>query len=289
MSRSSLRALNRNFLTRLGELTPDDDRTSARRRAVTFAEGWVVLWLFHLNSRLIERFAPDLPTRWDPATFSWANQLEASWPVIKAEVEAFLSAGAMPHTAEVAGLDPDSPEGRAAAPADRGSWRTIVLQFFGDWIEENCAAFPETTKAVGIIDGATSIGFTALDPDSHIATHVGPNRGALRFQLPIIVPGAVGACRIRVGDEMVEWEEGRSVLFDLSMNHEAWNDSDGTRVLMMIEVPSPLPFPLSTINAFTQGCYRHFPSYRRLPARARQLAMERAEALRDGHALPADA
>ena len=81
---------------------------------------------------------------------------------------------------------------------------------------------------------------------------------------------------------MVEWHEGEAVLFDLSVDHEAWNDSDDVRVLLMIEVPMPLPFPLSIINRLTQASYRRFPSYRRLPERARELAIERAASLGSG-------
>ena len=240
-----------------------------------------VLWLFPLNGRLIERFHGDLPDRWDPGVLPWAAAVEAAWPEIRAEIVAYLDAGAMPHTAEVSGLDPESDAGRASAPADRGAWRTVILQFFGEWITENCDHFPATVAAVSAVPDVTSIGFTALDPRSHIFEHVGPNRGALRYQLPIVVPGAAGSCRIRVGREMVEWAEGESVLFDLSVNHEAWNDSDEVRVLLMIEVPTPLPSWLRRVNRSVQRCYRLFPSYRRLPERARQLAVERLEHLQD--------
>lgn len=281
--RTSLRVLHRGFADRMHDLTPADEDGSALARRIAFAEGMAVLWAFHLNSRLIERFCGDRPARWDPSKFPWIADIEAAWPEIRAEVVAYLEAGTMPHTAEVSGLDPYSKKGLASVPADRGAWRTVVLQFFGDWIEENCQHFPASKAAMSGLRSMTSIGFTALDPHSHIAEHIGPNRGALRYQLPIIVPGAPGSCRIRVADEMVEWHEGESVVFDLAVNHEAWNDSDETRVLLMIEVPTPLPFPLGAINRFVQSCYRFFPSYRRLPARARQLAVGRVEALRDGH------
>jgi beta-hydroxylase len=121
----------------------------------------------------------------------------------------------------------------------------------------------------------TTVGFSALESRSHIAEHVGTNRGALRYQLPLVVPGQPGDCRIRLGDEMVEWEEGKSVIFDLKVNHEAWNDSDGRRVLFMIETAMPLPRPLSWLNRLVQYQYRFFPSYRDMPERVRELERER--------------
>lgn len=277
MSRPSLRELHRRFVEKSRELLPEEFGDRPFRRARVTAEGTAVLWLFHLNGLLIERFHGDLPDRWDPARIPWAGAVESAWPAIRREVVDYLALGAMPHTAEVSGLDPESEAGRASAPADRGSWRTVILQFFGEWVEENCVQFPGTVDALRSIPNVTSIGFTALDPHSHIAEHVGPNRGALRYQLPIVVPGAPGSCRIRVGREMVEWAEGESVLFDLSVNHEAWNDSDDVRVLLMIEVPTPLDSPLRHVNRWVQRCYRQFPSYRRLPERARELALERLQ------------
>lgn len=278
----SVRSLHKEFGNRLRDLMPEDEHQNRMGRLAALAEGYIVLWLFHLNGRLITRYCGHLPDRLAPTRLPWAAEVAAAWPRMKDEVIAYLDAGSMPHTAEVSGLDPDSDEGRASVPADRGAWRTVVLQFFGEWIEENCTHFPRTVHAVRSLKGMTSIGFTALDPHSHIAAHSGPNQGALRFQLPIVVPGPPGSCRIRVGAEMVEWHEGEAVLFDLSVDHEAWNDSDDVRVLLMIEVPMPLPFPLSIINRLTQASYRRFPSYRRLPERARELAIERAASLGSG-------
>nr|NIP16922.1 aspartyl/asparaginyl beta-hydroxylase domain-containing protein [Xanthomonadales bacterium]NIX11712.1 aspartyl beta-hydroxylase [Xanthomonadales bacterium] len=35
------------------------------------------------------------------------------------------------------------------------------------------------------------------------------------------------------------WQEGRMLLFDDSIEHEAWNDSDSTRVILLFEVWRP--------------------------------------------------
>lgn len=257
---------------RVKDLTPPEDKDDPIRRRVVYVEGVATLLLLHLNSALISRFAPDLPVRWAPNDFPWGRHVEAAWPVIKQEVEAYLAAGTMPHTAEVSGLDPDSEEGQGAAPVTRGAWRTVILEFFGSTLEDNARHFPGTMEALRDVRGMTSIGFTAFDPHSHLDVHVGPNKGALRYQLPVVVPGGPGACRIRVADEMISWHEGEAVVFDLSVEHEAWNDSDGVRVLLMIEVPTPLPFPLSAVNRLAQSGYRFHPSYRRLPEHARALA-----------------
>lgn len=278
---SRLRARHQHFDQLLGSLVTTEDRQSDRERSLARAEGFAVLWLFHFNSWVIDRWGGDRPSRWSPSELSWADELATAWPDIREEVAAYLAATTMPHTAQVSGHEPDTPEGQSIAPMSRGAWRVLVLQFFGEWVEENAVWFPKTVAALAPIKNMTSMAFTALDPHSHLETHIGPNRGALRYQLPIIVPGPPGACRIRIEDEMVEWREGEPVLFDLSKEHEAWNDSEDVRVLLMLEVPTPLPWPITWLNRFTQRCYRFFPSYRGLTRRARSLAIERAEALRE--------
>jgi aspartyl/asparaginyl beta-hydroxylase (cupin superfamily) len=47
-------------------------------------------------------------------------------------------------------------------------------------------------------------------------------------------------CRFRVGNETREWEEGKAWVFDDTLDHEAWNDSHETRVIVMIDIWNPL-------------------------------------------------
>ena len=64
----------------------------------------------------------------------------------------------------------------------------------------------------------------------------------------LIVPEPRESCRIRVGDDIAHWEEGESLLFDDSYEHEAWNDSDGYRVVLFMDVIRPLRPPVSWLN-----------------------------------------
>ena len=40
------------------------------------------------------------------------------------------------------------------------------------------------------------------------------------------------------------------MIFDDTFNHEVWNDTDETRVVLFVDVLRPLPFPESAINSF---------------------------------------
>jgi ornithine lipid ester-linked acyl 2-hydroxylase len=259
----------------LREQSPEElaNRPVTRARVMVSALG--VLVLLDLNDWLIARIAPDTPARLDPAIFPWAGEVQAAWPAMKEEVECYLRRRSIPEMAEVNGLVPGSEEARASVPTDVGAWRGLVLQWFGEDIDENATHFPRTVEALRQVK-VTSFGFTSLDPRAHIPAHRGPNRGAVRYQLPIIVPGPPGACRIRVEDEIIPWREGESVVFDLHVDHEVWNDTDEVRVLMMVEARLPLPFPASVTNAVAQRAYRHFPTFHGLTDRVRALALDQS-------------
>lgn len=213
------------------------------------------------NEAIIRAIGPKHPAVWDPDDFEWNARVKAAYPDIRAEVEALLSGPTeIPHIEDVTG---GIPQGNI------GPWRSLVLMHQGRWIEWNCERCPRTTEVVRSIPGLTVAGFSVLEAGTHITTHRGPNKGALRHQMGIIVPGAEGDCRIRVGDEMLVWREGECVMFDFTVEHEAWNDSDGTRVLLMLEVITPLPWYLDVPNRLAQRAMSWFPTTRDM---ARRLA-----------------
>ncbi len=269
----------RGYHARAIELEPDHEiRLPAYRRRVFRLMSMSSFALLDLNDTLIDRFAPPSPAIWDTATWPWIASVEARTDEIRAELLAYLADNGIPHVAEISGLEPDSPEGRASVPLRTGAWRSLLLFVSGRWVDETARHFPVTRACLEGLSPKANVGFSALDPNSHIHTHVGPNRGGLRFQLPIVVPGEPGQCRIRIGDEMVVWSEGEAVVFDLSVNHEAWNDTDERRVLLMVEICQPLPLPLSAVNRLTQYLYRWYPSFRQMPERVTRLSRPGATA-----------
>jgi hypothetical protein len=235
-------------------LVPVEDVDRPVRRRLVVLRTAAVLAVFDLNDRLIRRFGGDLPAVRDPRALAWTSDVEAAHALIGAEIERYLVRRDAPHVAEIAGLTPGSEEALLSAPVDRGEWRTLVLVANGHRIEETAQHFPDTMRALAACPHMTTVGFSTLAGHSHIGRHADPNRGALRFQLPLVVPGAPGDCRIRVGEQTIDWEEGRSVLFDVAALHEVWNDADGVRVLLLVETLMPLRPPLSSVNRFAQCC-----------------------------------
>ena len=78
--------------------------------------------------------------------------------------------------------------------------------------------------------------FSALAPNTHIPPHHGESNARVIAHLPLIVPDN---CGIRVGFEKREWEVGKALIFDDTLEHEAWNDSDELRVVMIFDLWNP--------------------------------------------------
>src|SRR5207244_13290801 len=78
--------------------------------------------------------------------------------------------------------------------------------------------------------------FSLLKAKAHIAPHSGLFNTRLVCHLPLIVPAG---CRFRVGNEVREWEAGKLLICDDTIEHEAWNDSAEDRVLLIFDVWRP--------------------------------------------------
>ncbi len=79
--------------------------------------------------------------------------------------------------------------------------------------------------------------FSALQPQTRIPPHTGETNARLVAHLPLVVPER---CAFRVGYDWRQWEEGKVFVFDDSIEHEARNDSDQLRVVLIFDVWNPL-------------------------------------------------
>ena len=91
-------------------------------------------------------------------------------------------------------------------------------------------------RARRILGRTPSILFSLLRPGARIPPHHGLLNARLICHLPLIVPPA---CGFRVGSDTRSWIEGQGWAFDDSIEHEAWNDSDHLRVVLIFDVWRP--------------------------------------------------
>lgn len=121
-------------------------------------------------------------------------------------------------------------------------WSAIHLVQNGRLVEANARHCPRAMAAIEQlpqprIDGASpNVMFSMLAPRTRIPAHSGVANTRLVCHLPLIVPPG---CGFRVGDSVREWRPGEAFVFDDTIEHEAWNDSDQLRVVLILDLWPP--------------------------------------------------
>lgn len=189
-------------------------------------------------------YVPDLPVRtfYEREDFEWTARVEAATDMVRAELMHLLGEGG--------GFAPyvDHPEGSHGARVFKDinkstDWTSFHFYRHGARVEENCARCPGTAALLESIDLQRVPGygpeamFSVLRPHSRIPPHYGAVNGRLVVHLPLIVPPDCGA--LSVIGEARGWTEGRLMMFDDSFEHEAWNNSDQTRIVLIFDTWNP--------------------------------------------------
>lgn len=121
-------------------------------------------------------------------------------------------------------------------PGSKNKWKVFTFRFFGIKHPLNCSLCPKTHEALSKIPGLVSADFSYLPANTRIKPHVGFTKMVLRAHLGLIIPKD---CGIRVGDTSTTWEPGKVIVFDDSFEHEAWNNSDEDRFILMLDIANP--------------------------------------------------
>jgi ornithine lipid ester-linked acyl 2-hydroxylase len=231
--------------------------------------------LLHLTERFVLRASTVPTTPFLPLdTFHWIPELEGHWPAIRAELDDVLSyRNDLPNFQDIS-VD-------QASITDDDGWKTYFFFGYGFRADANCARCPKTAALLDEIPGLTTAFFSILAPGKHIGEHRGPWRGVLRYHLALKVAEPAQSAGISVGGQVEHWEEGHSLLFDDGYEHLAWNDTDGVRVVLFVDVIRPLRQPADQINRALIWAIGRSPYIR--DARNRHEAWEqRFETLRAG-------
>ena len=122
-------------------------------------------------------------------------------------------------------------------PGSKNPWKVFTFRFFSIKHPLNCLICPQTAALLDKIPGLLSAHFSYLPPHTHIKPHKGFTKMVIRVHLGLIIPND---CAIRVGDETHKWQEGKLIVFDDSFDHEAWNNSDKDRFVLMLDIANPL-------------------------------------------------
>jgi beta-hydroxylase len=198
----------------------------------------IVAWAERLNLKCSKVGNPCV---YDNAVFPWAVEIEREWPAIRRELDRVLT-----RKDDLPGFHEISSD-VATISQDRG-WKTFMLAGYGFRSDANIALCPQTWRVCQNIPGLITVMFSILEPGKHLPAHRGPYNGVLRLHLGLIVPEPRSELGIRVGKDVYRWEEGKAVIFDDAYEHEAWNNTPHTRVVLFVDFLKPLRFPGRFVN-----------------------------------------
>jgi len=202
----------------------------------------------------------------DPRQFEWHELVTSEWTKVQSELKAVLSAvDRIPIHQEIV---------EEAKPlTDDDKWLSYFFYVYGQRFEKQCSECPDTARLLQKIPGMKTAFFSILSPGKRLPPHRGPYRGVMRYHLPLLVPQH-GPCGIRVGDQTATFEEGVGIMFDDTYEHEAWNDTKETRVVLFLDITRPMKFPFNIINSAIITVIGWSPTVRK--TRNKQAAWDRA-------------
>jgi aspartyl/asparaginyl beta-hydroxylase (cupin superfamily) len=188
-------------------------------------------------------YFPEIPALefFERADFPWLDAIEAATDDIRNEMTHVL-------IADRAGLQPyiDYPAG---LPIDQWKelnhsrrWSAYFLWNQGTPEPAHIARCPRTMAALAniprceVAGRAPTVFFSILDPKTRIPPHTGVTNTRITVHLPLVVPPD---CSFRVGGTTREFEVGKAWLFDDTIEHEVWNNSDAPRAILIFDIWNP--------------------------------------------------
>lgn len=214
------------------------------QRAIDMHTGRIAQEWPHPQQRPAFLLLPGLePRPWfEREEFPYLDSIERETDAIRAEMLAVLTERTdlkpyvdMPHDAPAARVWGDL--------IDNPRWSAYHFHRHGERIDAHHARCPRTSAALAALPlmhipgHAPEAMFSVLSPRTRIPPHTGSINGRLICHLPLVVPPNCGA--LACADQPRPWVEGRCFVFDDSIKHEAWNDSDQTRVVLIFDLWNP--------------------------------------------------
>lgn len=118
-------------------------------------------------------------------------------------------------------------------------WTIFPLLFWGQPFQKNQTKVPLTSSLINKIPGVVSASFSMLDAQTTIKPHVGDSNTYMRCHLGLKIPSEHSKCKIEVKGIANEWKEGAFFAFCDAQEHIAYNKTNETRWILIIDVMRP--------------------------------------------------
>jgi aspartate beta-hydroxylase len=188
--------------------------------------------------------SPRLPASpfYDRKLFPWLAELEAATPLIQEELASLLEEAGFDEFKPYVAYPPGAPLNQWGELNHSRRWSSFFLWRDGVRQDDACARCPRTARLLDGLPMAQQAGyaptamFSALEARTHIPAHTGSTNTRVIVHLPLVLPGD---CRFRVGNVTRQWRMNEAWVFDDTIEHEAWNETDELRVILIFDVWNP--------------------------------------------------
>jgi aspartyl/asparaginyl beta-hydroxylase (cupin superfamily) len=169
-------------------------------------------------------YPEDEPAFFEPENQRWSKDFEENHEIIIAELNAFLEKNQLKtyfnkHMVNTSAI-----------------WKTISLRWWTIEFYKNQKTFPKTMAIVAKYPEIISISFNQLEAKGEILPHCGDTNAIFRCHLGLEIPSTLPACGFRVKEESRSWEKGKWLIFTDANNHEAFNNSNERRIILVMDV-----------------------------------------------------
>lgn len=188
-------------------------------------------------------YFPGLPPIefYERSEFPWLEEFEAQTDAIRADLANALREQQADFTPYIH-YDDYMPLDQWRELNNSSRWTSYEFYKQGQPIKEHFERAPATVRAMQALPQAVvslrspCAMYSALQPRTRIPPHTGVANFRLVVHLPLVLPPG---CGFRVGSETRQWRIGEAWVFDDTIEHEAWNDSDEPRYIFICDIWSP--------------------------------------------------
>lgn len=166
------------------------------------------------------------PSFFDVSEKDWATLLKEHYREILDEISREMASGS----------DGIIPYFNQTLASKANDWTILVLYFWGKKNAANTLRCPKTTAIIEKIPGMTSCSFSILKPHSFIKPHHGDSNVMYRSHLTLQCDHGLPEIGMRVNQETKAWKTGEVFAFCDAYEHEVWNRTDQTRLVLIVDV-----------------------------------------------------